>query len=116
MDLFQKLRNARAASQHVVPIPDGPGGPPVRRRFRFSGLVQGVGFRYEARLLAAQLELTGWARNLSDGSVAVEVEGGRDRVAAFLRAMGEVPRFDITDVEAEDLPLLGTETSFKILY
>lgn len=116
MDLFQKLRNAYAANQHAVRIPDGPGGPPVRRRFRFSGLVQGVGFRYEARLLAGQLELTGWVRNLPDGAVAVEAEGPRERVAEFLRAMGEVPRFDITDVEIEDLPLLGTETAFRVLY
>lgn len=116
MDLFQILRNARAANQHAVHIPDGPGAPPARRRFRFSGLVQGVGFRYEARLLAVQLDLTGWARNLPDGTVAVEVEGGGDRVAAFLQAMGEVPRFDITDVEIEDLPLLRTETSFQVLY
>ena len=32
----------------------------IRRRWRFTGTVQGVGFRYYARAAALHLGLTGW--------------------------------------------------------
>lgn len=60
MGLFHWIKNACAGdSLPDVRIPDASGAPPVRRRFRFSGCVQGVGFRYEAKILAGQLRLTG---------------------------------------------------------
>ena len=34
-----------------------------------SGKVQGVGFRYFSQMKAVQYGVTGWAKNLSDGSV-----------------------------------------------
>lgn len=117
MDLFRWLEKTRGADrQPAAYVPDGEGVPLVRRGFRFSGLVQGVGFRYEARLTAMQLELTGWARNEGDGTVSVEVQGGENRVKEFLRVMCEVPRFDITDVQTRELPPSGTETGFRVLY
>lgn len=117
MDLFQWLKNAFSGDQRpAVHIPKGPHAPPVRRRYRFSGYVQGVGFRFEAQLLAAQLDLVGWARNESDGAVVIEIEGEPSYIDEFLRAMQSVPRFDITDIQAEDLPLSGTETTFQAIY
>ena len=47
----------------------------IRRRVRFHGRVQGVGFRYTARFAAESLGLTGWVKNEWDGSVLMEVEG-----------------------------------------
>lgn len=35
----------------------------IRRRWRFTGEVQGVGFRYYARAAAQHLGLTGWVAN-----------------------------------------------------
>jgi len=67
-------------------------------------------------MLAGELSLTGWAQNQSDGAVVIEIEGRASHIAEFVRAMQAVPRFDISDIQAEDLPLSGTETSFKILY
>ncbi len=115
MDLFRWLKGA-GDPQAGLRVPDGPPTPPVRRRYRFSGLVQGVGFRWEAMSLASQLGLVGWARNERDGSVTVEIEGERGRLDVFLRAMESVSRFDITEAEAEDLPVLGSETAFKVRY
>lgn len=117
MDLFRWLKNACAADrQPAVHIPDGPHGPLVRRRFRFSGWVQGVGFRYEAQRIASQLDLVGWVRNQGDGSVVVEIEGKANYIEAFLLAIKAVPRFDITGIQTEDLPLSQTETAFRISY
>ena len=39
------------------------------------GRVQGVGYRQFVRQLAERLQLTGWVRNLPDGSVEVLLEG-----------------------------------------
>lgn len=69
------------------------------------GIVQGVGFRMNARAEAARHELTGFARNLPDGGVEVEVEGRAaavDRMLAWL-AQGppwaEVSSLEVIDVE-----------------
>lgn len=113
MYLFQWLK--KGGPQPDVHIPDGPPTPPVRRRYRFSGYVQFVGFRYEAKMTALQLGLTGWAQNQSDGTVIVEIEGESARADEFLRGMQRVPRFDITDIQTEELPLSGTETTFEII-
>ena len=117
MELFRWLKKAFAVNQQtVVQRPDGPHTPPVRRRYRFSGRVQGVGFRYEAMIIADQLGLVGWARNENDGTVLVEIEGETSYINEFLRAMQAVPRFDITEIQTEDLPLSQTETAFNALY
>ena len=60
----------------------------VRRRFRVSGTVQGVGFRWWTQRQARSLGLTGEVRNVEDGSVEVEAEGPAakvDRLAEELR-------------------------------
>ena len=49
----------------------------IRRRWRFTGTVQGVGFRYYARAAALHLGLTGWVANNWDGSVTLEAQGER---------------------------------------
>lgn len=117
MDLFRWMKNACAGNRRpMVHIPDVPYTKPVRRRYCFSGLVQGVGFRYEAMMVAEQLKLTGWAQNQNDGTVVIEIEGGESHIAEFLRVMQAVPRFQITDIRAEDLPVSGTETTFHALY
>ena len=44
-------------------------------RLIVSGHVQGVGFRYSTVQAAASLHLTGFVRNLHDGSVEIVAEG-----------------------------------------
>jgi len=55
------------------------------------GTVQGVGFRYSTQREALQLGLTGYARNLDDGSVEVVACGEGDNIEqliAWLKAGG----------------------------
>jgi len=56
----------------------------VRARIRVTGVVQGVGYRFFVRNVAASLGLAGEVRNLSDGSVEVVAEGDRSLVGALI--------------------------------
>ena len=46
----------------------------VRLHLIFYGKVQGVGFRYRSTMLANELGLTGWVKNLEDGTVEMQVQ------------------------------------------
>lgn len=63
--------------------------PKIRKHIYFYGRVQGVGFRYYAVQKANQLGLTGWVRNLSDGSVEMEVEGQEPHIYLDRKYKGE---------------------------
>ena len=53
----------------------------------YSGQVQGVGFRYTVKTVAAGFEATGTVRNLLDGRVELVAEGARAELAAFRQAI-----------------------------
>ena len=53
----------------------------------YSGSVQGVGFRYTAKAVAAGFEVTGTVRNLPDGRVELIAEGARGELEAFRDAI-----------------------------
>jgi acylphosphatase len=57
-----------------------------------SGRVQGVGFRYFVQHHAAQLGLTGWVRNLPNGSVEIEAEGAQESLERLLVQVRRGPR------------------------
>lgn len=53
----------------------------------YSGMVQGVGFRFTAERVALSLSLTGWAKNLRDERVEVLLEGDEANLVDFLNKM-----------------------------
>ena len=58
-----------------------------RMQIFYSGRVQGVGFRYTAKTVAAGFEVTGTVRNLPDGRVELIAEGARGELEAFRDAI-----------------------------
>ena len=60
-----------------------------RMHIIYSGRVQGVGFRYTARSVAAGFEAVGTVRNLLDGRVELIAEGSREELEAFRMAIRE---------------------------
>ena len=58
-----------------------------RMQILYSGYVQGVGFRYTAKTVAAGFEVTGAVRNLADGRVELLAEGAKDELHAFRQAI-----------------------------
>ena len=74
----------------AVPI-QTPASAPVANRVRlnifYSGRVQGVGFRYTVKTVAAGFEITGLVRNLADGRVELIAEGTREELETFRTAI-----------------------------
>jgi len=53
----------------------------------YSGRVQGVGFRFTTKSVAAGYDVVGVVRNLADGRVELVVEGDREELEGFRRAI-----------------------------
>lgn len=60
-------------------------GELVRAHLRIYGRVQGVFFRSTMREVAMELGVSGWVRNMPDGSVEAVVEGEREKVEEIIR-------------------------------
>lgn len=79
------------------------------------GIVQGVGFRPTVFRLAVARGLTGWVRNRPEGA-DLEVQGGGDAVADFLRALREEvpPPARVDRLASEPLAEVTGEAAFAI--
>jgi acylphosphatase len=86
----------------------------VRREVLYAGRVQGVGFRYTVRSLAAGFEVTGFVRNLPDGRVELIVEGEPDEVRGLLEAVQSEMGHYVRDAEETDRPASGRFARFEI--
>lgn len=60
-------------------------------RFQVFGMVQGVGFRWFVARHARSLGLTGFVRNLPNGSVEVVVDGPEEALPALERLLRTGP-------------------------
>ncbi len=69
---------------------------------RYSGRVQGVGFRYTAQSLAQRLRVSGWVRNEPDGSVCLVAVGTHDALAALEQGIDEHLGPGINEIRAFD--------------
>jgi len=91
----------------------------VTRRYRVTGRVQGVYFRHSTRLEAERLALSGYARNLPDGSVEVAVRGPVSAVGELHQWLHRGPKSArVAAVEEMDPALedsAGEGESFRVL-
>jgi acylphosphatase len=71
-------------------VPESP-DPRVARHAVVAGRVQGVWFRDSVRRIAEARDVSGWARNLPDGTVEVWAEGTLDAVQAVVDYCREGP-------------------------
>jgi len=88
-----------------------------RKRVLVSGRVQGVCFRAYTRDTAKRLGLTGWVRNLPDGTVEAVVEGASADVQSMLEWFHQGPPYSRVDrVLVRDEPPREELTDFDIRY
>ncbi len=64
------------------PKPTIPSGA-IRRKLLYAGKVQAVGFRFTVDGCAKEAGVTGWVRNMEDGTVLCEVQGTPEQLASF---------------------------------
>ncbi len=77
----------------------------IRRRFSFTGSVQGVGFRWRARQAANLFGCTGWCRNEWDGSVTMEIQGEETQVDQVIQAIQRGRYIDVEQMDVQNIPL-----------
>jgi acylphosphatase len=74
----------------------------IRYRVLVSGRVQGVAYRDACRRVAEQHGVTGWVRNLPDGSVEAVFEGPAEDVGRLVDWSRHGPRFaEVADVRVQ---------------
>ncbi|MBQ9425019.1 MAG: acylphosphatase [Erysipelotrichaceae bacterium] len=88
----------------------------IREHIQFFGTVQGVGFRFQAMMAAEQLGLTGYVKNEGDGSVTMEIQGGKEEIDAALDMIGSSRFIEIEKTLRKQIPLDEYESGFSADY
>lgn len=85
-----------------------------RRHVYYSGRVQGVGFRYTVRQIAAQHTVSGYVQNLPDGRVELVVEGPVDELNEFMTEIAARMDDHIRNVSIDRRPSTDEFDGFEI--
>ena len=88
--------------------------PVIRRRLRFTGLVQGVGFRYRAVHAANLAGATGWVRNDWDGAVSMEIQGTEAQIDRVILMIERGSYIRIENFETRSIPVEPEERGFRV--
>ncbi len=82
-----------------------------------NGVVQGVGFRWFVERAAKNFGLTGWVKNLYDGTVEMYAEGDEGALKGFLDEIKIGPGSGrITGVKASWTEYTGKYDDFRITF
>jgi acylphosphatase len=93
-----------------------PASSHERRQVIYHGRVQGVGFRYTCRHIAQSHAVTGFVKNLEDGSVQLVAEGSPEALDRYLSAIAERMGPNIRRADITSSPPTGQFSTFDIAY
>jgi acylphosphatase len=86
-------------------------------RARFRGVVQGVGFRAHVQDYCRAARISGWVRNLPDGSVEAELIGAVDELRDVVRRIQADRPHQVSSVDVMEIPVPATVSPrFEILH
>ena len=84
---------------------------------RATGRVQGVGFRFFVQQNSLELGITGWVRNMDDGTVTMELQGLPERIDILEKRIRKGNYFiQVKSLEFQTLELVSGEKDFHIRY
>lgn len=85
-------------------------------RVNVKGRVQGVYFRYSTRKIAIKYNITGWVKNMDDGSVQFEAKGEEENMADFLAEIKKGPskKSKVQEMQVTELEGNSQFTTFDI--
>ena len=88
----------------------------IAKHIIFTGRVQGVGFRYTTYRIARGYDVTGFVRNLSDGTVEMLAQGPADEVDCCIREVQDSFAGYIQDARIEQIPCNPRYSDFGIVH
>jgi len=88
----------------------------IAKHVIFKGRVQGVGFRYTTHRMANRYDLTGFVRNLPDGTVEALLQGTTANIQACLDELHDCFGGYLRDVNTTDQPVNPQHHDFRITY
>lgn len=88
-----------------------------RIRIRVAGIVQGVGFRYFAKKNAQMMGLSGFTKNMDDGSVVIEVQSDKQEILAqYVSIIEQGPTHaEVRHSNVTEIPIIEGESFFYVL-
>ena len=114
MSFWNKIFGGGEDAETVAPVVTENA---VRKACRAVGRVQGVGFRFFVQSNSKSMGVTGWVKNMSDGSVTMELQGD---AAVIERLMNKIKKGNdwirVTEFEVADMPVVEGENTFAIRY
>lgn len=82
----------------------------------FKGRVQGVGFRFQVKMLADRLGVIGTVRNMYDGSVEVYIQGNENQLMNFFKGLENINFAIIDSKNIDEVSVIDGEYDFQIVY
>lgn len=82
----------------------------------YVGRVQGVGFRYTVCRIAEPFEVTGYVKNLPNGSVELVAEGSPSALSELHQEICREMKSNIRNHQLEESPATGEFSSFGVAY
>jgi acylphosphatase len=88
----------------------------VAKHIIFMGRVQGVGFRFTAHRMASRHQLTGFVRNLRDGTVEMLAQGPAEDIEDCVLDIKEAMAGYVRETVIDDIPPDSKYTDFRITF
>jgi len=88
----------------------------IAKHIIFKGRVQGVGFRFTTQRIVSRYDLTGFVKNLPNGSVELFIQGNADTTDECQRDIAKAFAGYVTDTAATDCPIDNSYTNFNIAF
>ena len=85
----------------------------IRKHIIAHGRVQGVGLRFTVTGFAKKYNVTGWVRNLYDGTVEMEVQGDENSIRQMLVQIQKQRWIEVNHMEITEIPCVE-ERGFRI--
>lgn len=85
------------------------------RHVIFRGRVQGVGFRYTARQVAGQYAVTGFVRNVPDGTVEMFIQGDAAQIDNCIADIQSEFAGHVRETQIEPAAFSPRYTDFRIV-
>ena len=83
----------------------------------YSGIVQGVGFRWRLLNIAKRYGICGYCRNLDNGNVECEIQGDKESLDSFFKDSLNKDRFArVYDYSIKELPPSDSFHSFEVRF